>query len=45
MLELDLTCSDDLTERTHRRRWQRIAALLTMAIFLAFLLLRRGRLW
>jgi hypothetical protein len=28
-----------------RRMWIRVAAFLTLAIFLVFLLLRRGRLW
>jgi hypothetical protein len=28
-----------------RQKWLRVAAFLTLAIFLAFLVLRRGRLW
>jgi hypothetical protein len=28
-----------------RRMWLRVAAFVTLAIFLVFLLLRRGRLW
>jgi hypothetical protein len=27
------------------RKWHRVAALVTLLIFLVFLLLRRGRLW
>ena len=37
--------SDDPTDRAPRRRWQQLAALLTVAVFLAFLVLSRGRLW
>jgi len=33
------------TPQTDNRRWQRASALVTIALFLAFLILRRGRLW
>jgi hypothetical protein len=34
-----------INRRASRHKGQRIAAALTLAIFLLFLLLRRGRLW
>jgi hypothetical protein len=34
-----------LNRRSAGRKWFRVAALVTLLIFLLFLLVRRGRLW
>jgi hypothetical protein len=36
---------EPLRRRPDRRRWVRVAALLTLVLFVVFLVLRRGRLW
>jgi hypothetical protein len=38
-------CLRMLTRRSAGRKWCRVAALVTLLIFLLFLLVRRGRLW